>query len=174
MRKVNMAKGVCFAHGLAQVTDENMNEHSSCKVIWAEPPTQSPAQRENILDNPKAPAIVAEEVTNDPAAIKEINHAIAEIDPFPMDVDQMRGTMSGVSNIIFEREEHTKALVCAYIARQTGIVYGDPGQAKSDLVRVVSQSFDRSYWNTTISAFTSLDDLVGPYDLLRMREEKVW
>ena len=157
-----MAKGICFAHNMAQVTDENLTEHSACKVMWAEPP-----QEKNV-------AIVPEQVTSDAVAINEMNGAMAAIDPFPTDVDQVRATMSGISNIIFEREEHTKALVCAYIAKTTGIMYGDPGQAKSDLIRVVSQSFDRSYWNTTISAFTSLDDLVGPYDLLRMREEKVW
>jgi MoxR-like ATPase len=165
-----MAKGICFTDALSPIEfDDSLwtpaNEHYTHKIKWI----VAPQTTQPIVESP----IVEQAIQNDPMIAAEVRAITAEMDQFPQDVTMMHQSLGGLSNIMFEREETLKALYTMFIARATGIVYGGPGQGKSDMIRVASESLDRSYWNTTISAFSSLDDLIGPVDLIRMREEKV-
>lgn len=153
------------------------NPHFGHKVIWrnGEPAKAAtmPVINEPIAD---AAPIVVEPIAM-PAVIIEPTPEHVTIDPieqFKGDVSAARATMNEVANIIFEREELIKMLMCALIAKQSMIIYGKPGTAKSDLIRTFAEAVDRSYWDTTISAFTSLDELFGPFDLLKMRDEATY
>jgi len=162
-----MAKGFCMNHEMAYVdvpdSEWPANEHYGHNMFWKD----APKGNGHIAKVPE-PILTHENVEKKEEIIR------TDTNNLQSDTALMRSAMSGINNIILEREELTRMSTVGLIAGHNGIIYGPRGEAKSKFVRTFAQSFDFSYWDTTISEFTTEDNLFGAYDLIKMRDHGVY
>lgn len=75
---------------------------------------------------------------------------------------------------LIEREEAIDLTLAALISGGSIFLYGDPGEGKTYLIDLISQSIDAEsgYW--LFGATTVPDDFIGPVDLIKLTDHKVY
>lgn len=70
-----------------------------------------------------------------------------------------------------ERADIVEAMIIAVIAGEHAFLEGDPGTAKSNLVRVLSQALGLSNWEYLLTKFSGPDEVFGPVMLSAMQRD---
>lgn len=76
-----------------------------------------------------------------------------------------------LNTAFLEREDVIWVLLLALLSGEHPILLGDPGVAKSEVVRFLVQAItNKSYWEGQMSKERSDEDVLGPYDLPRLKQ----
>lgn len=85
---------------------------------------------------------------------------------------RMRAIVDELSDQFLEREEITRMVVVAMLARQHSLIIGPPGTAKSEIARELTSRIDRArLWEILLSRFTSPTSMFGPIDVATLARE---
>ena len=70
------------------------------------------------------------------------------------------------------REEEARAIVLALLAREHAVLIGEPGTAKSAMVRRLAELLSARFFKYLLTKYTEPSELFGPLDLKALREGK--
>ncbi len=68
------------------------------------------------------------------------------------------------------REEEARAIVLALLAREHAVLIGEPGTAKSAMVRRLAELLSARFFKYLLTKYTEPSELFGPLDLKALRE----
>lgn len=68
------------------------------------------------------------------------------------------------------REEEARAIVLALLAREHAVLIGEPGTAKSAMVRRLAELLNARFFKYLLTKYTEPSELFGPLDLKALRE----
>ena len=89
------------------------------------------------------------------------------------DVLQIPGRMlSELSRPFIGREEEAKVIVLALLTKEHAILIGEPGTAKSALIRRAAQILNMKYFMYLLTRYTEPAELFGPLDINALKEGK--
>lgn len=83
--------------------------------------------------------------------------------------DAVRSLISDLSAEFVGREEEAKLAVIALVTRTNLVFIGEPGTAKSALLRSLAQKVSGSYYYYLMNKYTIPDEIVGPIDPIAYR-----
>ncbi len=78
--------------------------------------------------------------------------------------NQIQAIVAALESQFPERKEAITAIMCAVVAKEHAVMYGDPGTGKSLLARTFAESLDRSFFEYLMTRFTEPSELFGPVD----------
>lgn len=70
------------------------------------------------------------------------------------------------------REEEAKMVILALLTKEHGVLIGEPGTAKSALIRRIAEILDMKYFIYLLTRFTEPAELFGPLDINALKEGK--
>ena len=69
-----------------------------------------------------------------------------------------------------ERDIEIDILLTAMIAKKSAVFVGEPGTAKSLLLRVIAQGLSKNYFECQLNPYTVPDDIIGHFSLKELKE----
>ncbi len=78
--------------------------------------------------------------------------------------NQIQAIIAALESQFPERKEAITAVMCAIVAEEHAVVYGEPGTGKSLMARTFAKILGRSYFEYLMTRFTEPSELFGPVD----------
>ena len=79
--------------------------------------------------------------------------------------EKMRELNTQMNEMFFEREKEINALFRAIVAEENVVYLGTPGTAKTEMVKVFSESFAYRNFTTLLMRNSKTEDVFGPIDV---------
>lgn len=81
-----------------------------------------------------------------------------------------KDVLNGMKQVFIAKDEIIDLLGVALVARENLFLLGPPGTAKSALVHSLAQRIHGEYFDYLLTRFTEPNELLGPFDIRRLRE----
>src|SRR4051812_45272052 len=86
--------------------------------------------------------------------------------------DKLTLLRDALSNTFPERRNVIDGALCAILANEHVLLLGQPGTAKSALVRAIAQAFGGTYFERLLTKFSTPEELFGPISLKALEQDR--
>lgn len=89
-----------------------------------------------------------------------------------MSVEKIQALRDSMNAAFMERKAEITCLLVALLAREHVLLLGPPGTGKSALTLAVAKAIGGNYFERLLTAFTTPEELFGPYSLQGLQEDR--